>query len=155
MSSKKIASILVALVASIALFTFGPARWAPVAEAIPSCDDASLSGTFSYRVAGVADGGGPVATVGTFTSDGAGTITGRGVSAEEGLLSMPGDFVCSPYTMTPECTFNALCVDVGEVDPDVRIDGALDDGRKEVQLMVTQHPSFLGAGVASGVARKQ
>jgi hypothetical protein len=153
MSSKKIAVVLIALVASIALLTFAPAPWAPVAEAIPACSDSSLNGTFSFRTHGTNPDGFPFGSIGVFTSDGAGTITGSTVTADNGERDTH-DFTC-PYTMTPACTFSADCVDVGEVVPEVRWDGALDDGKKEVQILLTGIPDAVGGAVVSGVARKQ
>ena len=142
------------VVACITLFHWGRPSWAPVAEAIPACTDSSLSGDFSYVVDGVAPGGTPFATVGTFSSDGAGTLTGSGISADDGIIDTPGAFTCD-YTMTTACTFSALCVDVSETTPTTRIDGALADTRKKVQLLITGHPSVTGGGMATGSAIKQ
>ena len=153
MSSKKVASILIALIVSIAFLTFAPAPWRPVAEAIPACDAGSLSGTFSYRVQGNNPTGFPFGAIGTFTSDGLGTISGSTVTADNGELGTH-DFTC-PYTMTPACTFSAECADVGVLTAEVRWDGALADGRKEVHMLLTGIPDVLGGAVVTGVARKQ
>ena len=154
MSVRRLALLAsLSLVACIVVFALGSPQWAPVAEALPPCGDFTLDGNFSYHVDGVAPGGAPYATVGTFSSDGAGTITGSGISAEDGLLDAPGAFTC-PYVMTPDCTFSALCVDVDETDPSVRMDGAVADGRKQVHLLITSHPGATGGGMATGVATK-
>jgi hypothetical protein len=153
MDAKKILVLCILLLGALAFHRFGSARWAPVAQAGPGCNRADLRGTYSFVIHGNNPLGQPFGAIGTLTADGAGNIDGIRVSLDNGEYST-ADFTCT-YSMHPACLFRGPCVDDGEVVAEVQIDGALADGKREIELLVSRLPDVAGGAVVTGSARRQ
>ncbi len=154
MSKSRVLVLLSAtLVGTIVFFALGRPEWAPVAEATPGCTLSSLDGTFSFVAHGNNQLGEPFGEVGTFTADGAGNIAGASATVDNGVYST-GTFTCT-YSMASNCRFRGPCLGAGDPAPEVQLDGALADGRREAKILVSGLPSVAGGGMLTGEARKQ
>ena len=154
-TKKKILLLAVAVVGALAFYALGRPEWAPVAEAAVGCDEGDLDGTFSFRAHGVNPDGEPFAEAGVLTADGAGNIEGTAATVDNGVYSIQ-TFTCT-YVMSPACMFRGPCIGPGDPGPEVQIDGAMADGNREIELVISGLPALpVGPGpVVTGVARLQ
>lgn len=150
---KRIAAVVA--VFGVVWVAWSQARASATPATPAACSLRSLRGDFGYSAQGTNPLGQPFGVIGTFTSDGAGTINGHRISADNGV-HQESDFSCT-YTMNADCEFTtaATCLDPGEVVSEVRLDGVVTDGGREALLLLTAIPSAAGGAVVVGVARER
>lgn len=138
--------IVVALSACLALSLI-----AAPAGAEERCTDASLTGSYAFRVDGgivgapLPGGTGPFAAVGKNTYDGRGHLSGTITVSSVGTV-IPATFT-GTYHVRPDCTgYKAALLSIGAT---VNFEFVIDDDLREIRMIVTD------PGVTvSGSARK-
>ena len=126
-----------------------------VSAADKGCSAASLLGTFSRRDTGTvlmaptAAAVGPIAVVGTFTFNGAGSVAGASVSSQNGAISQGTQ--TGTYTVNSDCT-GTITVQ-GSSGHAAHYSFVMDDNGNEFQYICTDSGPI--SIVYAGTARRQ
>jgi hypothetical protein len=150
MKKRMIASSL--LLSAVVVVVWARSEVSALPASSAACSVRSLNGDYGYVVHGFSPLGEPFGALGRIAFDGAGGIEGTRISVEAGVRS-EAHFTCA-YTVNAEClmTTNSTCVDDGETESEVRVDGSIVDGGREVFLILSGLPEG-GPGVPVATAR--
>jgi hypothetical protein len=116
------------------------------AEAKHPCKVGSLKGTYGYTVTGTNVGSGPVATVGIFATDGAGTLSGSETDSSNGVVAKRT--VTGTYAVNGDCTGSTTFTD--NFGRTTHLDFVIDQKGTEICFIETDPGT-----VTTGIARKQ